>query len=313
MMRFAKRLSIFSRIFRLALALVYRGVFLLSQRTFYRKRKPLQSHVVIVGSFLAGGAGKTPLVRELVHRMNAESLRVAILCHSAAWDEFRMLRSEFGSSVLKTRNRYRTARQIDGSFDVIVCDGGLEDTRFADADTFVLRWGESATSIADLIPSGNCVSLEKDHPGAREIRCLRLSENRCEREYPASDWSVSFGISTIRNGKGTPLPRGAKCLIVTAIGNPERLAKDVEAKGICVTRRIFLPDHSKRFARILRPKLNGEIPVVMTEKDWVRLPEKAKENPLLYLARERVSLGKSVLDYLNAAAGGAFKKPPSTL
>lgn len=313
MLRFAEHPLKFSRIFRLAVALVYRGVFLALRKTFYRERKPLQSRVIVVGSFLAGGAGKTPLVREIVRRLSAENLRIAILCHSAAWDEFRLLLSEFGTSVFKTRNRYGMARKIDRSFDVIVCDGGLEDTRFVNADTFVLRWSESAKNFTDLIPAGKCASLEKDHPEAREIRCFRLSENRGEKKYPTLDWEVSFGISTIRNGKGRSLPRGAKCELVTAIGNPDRFAKDVEAFGIVVVEKIFLPDHSKRFARILRSGRKREIPIVMTEKDWARLPEETKKNPLLYLARERVSLGKSVLDYLNALAGGAFRNPPSIL
>ncbi len=313
MMRFAECSSRFSRIFRLAVALVYRGVFLALRKTFYRAGKPLRSRVVIVGSFLAGGAGKTPLVRELVRRMNAENLRVAILCHAVAWDEFRMLRVEFGTSVFKTRNRYGTARKIDGKFDVIVCDGGLEDTRFVNADAFILRWDESAKNFTDLIPAGNCVSLEKDHSGTREIRCSRIAESQGEKECPATGWKVSFGIASIQNGEGMPLPRGSKCVLVTAIGDPERFAKDVEAAGIFLTRKIFLRDHSKRFARILQSELKSEIPIVMTEKDFVRLSEKARKNPLLYLAKERVSLGESVLGYLNALAGGAFRNPPSML
>ena len=313
MLRFVERPSNFFRIFRLAGALVYRCAYLTLRKTFYRKRKSLQSRVIVVGSFLAGGAGKTPLVREFVRRLSAENLRVAILCHSAAWDEFRLLRSEFGTSVFKTRNRYGVARKIDGAFDIIVCDGGLEETRFVNADTFVLRWSESAKNFTDLIPAGKCASLEKDHPETREIRCFRLSENRGEKKYPTLDWEASFGISTIRNEKGRSLPSGAKCDLVTAIGNPDRFAKDVEAFGIVVVEKIFLPDHSKRFARILRSRRKREIPIVMTEKDWARLPEETKKNPLLYLARERVTLGKSILDYLNAVAGGAFKKPPSTL
>lgn len=313
MMRFAKQFPKFLFAFRFALALVYRGGFLLLRKTVYREKAPLKSKVIIVGSFLAGGAGKTPLVRELVRRMKSENLRVAVLCHAAAWDEFQMLFSEFGMSVFRTRNRYGTAQRIDGKFDVIVCDGGLEDTRFVKADVFVLRWSESAKNIANLVPCGKCVSLEKDHPGANKIRCFRLADNLYEMKDPEKDGSVSFGISAVQNGEGMLLPRGAECALVTAIGNPERLAKDVEAGGFTICRKVFLPDHSKRFVRTLREELLCGMSIVMTEKDWARLPGEVKENPRLFVARERVVVGEAVEDYLNALVGGAFKNPPSML
>ena len=313
MLRFAKLFSKFSRIFRLALALVYRGGFLLLRKTVYRAKTPLKSKVVILGSFLAGGAGKTPLVREFARRMRKENLRVAVICHAAAWDEFQMLFSEFGSSVLKTRNRYETARKIDGKFDMILCDGGLEDTRFANADVFVLRWGESAKKIKDLIPCGKCVSLEKDHPGARTIRSSRLADNLYENENAEKDWSVSFGISTVQNSEGKALPRGSECVLVTAIGDPDRFAKDVEAGGFFLAKKVFLPDHSKLFSRALRSELKNGLPIVMTEKDCARLSKQDKKNPRFFVARERVVVGDAVEDYLKALAGGAFKNPPSML
>lgn len=311
MMRFAKKFLKIFGIFRFVLAIFYRGAFMLLRKTLYRAKEPLKSKVVIVGSFLAGGAGKTPLVREFARWMKMENLRVAVLCHSAAWDEFQMLRSEFGESIFKTRNRYKTAQKIDGKFDVILCDGGLEDMRFVNADVFVLRWNESAKNIKDLIPCGKCVSLEKDHPDSRVVQCSRL-DNLYEKNS-ANDWSVTFGISTVQNCEGKSLPDGAKCLLITAIGDPERFAADVDAGKFTVARKVFLPDHSKRFVQALRSELQHGLPVVMTEKDWARLSEKAKKNPRLFMARERVVFDSAIADYLKALAGGAFKNPPSTL
>lgn len=313
MLRFANLSSKISHPFRFALAIVYRSGFLLLRKTVYREKAPLKSKVIIVGSFLAGGAGKTPLVRELALRMKLENLRIAILCHAVAWDEFQMLFSEFGCSVFKTRNRYETARKIDGQFDMILCDGGLEDTRFANADVFVLRWNESAKRMADLIPCGKCVSLEKDHPEAKKIRCFRQADNLYEKKSAEKNWNVSFGISAIQNGDGKFLPKGAKCAVVTAIGDPERFAKDVEANEFFVARKVFLPDHSKRFVQALLAELLREFPIVMTEKDWARLSGQDKKNPRLFVARERVVVGDAFEDYLNALAGGAFKNPPSML
>ena len=53
--------------------------------------------------------------------------------------------------------------------------------------------------------------------------------------------------------------------------------------------------------------------MVITEKDAARLDADAKKNPLLYIAEERVELSAALNAYLNAAAGGAARNPPSTL
>ena len=63
----------------------------------------------------------------------------------------------------------------------------------------------------------------------------------------------------------------------------------------------------------MREELLCGMSIVMTEKDWARLPGEVKENPRLFVARERVVVGEAVEDYLNALVGGAFKNPPSML
>lgn len=266
-----------------------------------------------MGSFLAGGAGKTPFVQRLAELLTAQGYCVAILCHQAAWDEFRMLQSSpCGASVFQTSNRYKTAKQLDGKFDILICDGGLEDTRFVHAQRFVLRWNETAKSLTDLLPCGPCVSLEKDHPDALTIECYR-EQNALNANVPSQAFAVTFGIESIQNFQGKTLSPNSPVAVVTGIGNPERFALDVESSGLQIQKRVFLPDHSKAYARVLRAELEGNLPIVLSEKDAARLCLQEKENPSLYMAKERVQIQSALWDYLKAAAGGAAKNPPSTL
>lgn len=317
-MRFAETFfSKVSFVVRLFAAAIYRSVFLLLRRTFYRPREPLRIPVVIVGAFRVGGSGKTPFVLELSRRLAEKKMRVAVLCHAAAWDEFSLLRSKcVGASMFKTRNRYGIAKRIERNFDVILCDGGLEDTRFSRATVFVLRGRERAKNILDLIPLGICASLEKDHPEAREIRCFRSAERKLPDARtipPESFFCVSFGIAAIQNGEGKVPAPGTECSVVTAIGDPDRFAKDVESFGLAVSRKIFLPDHFRGYARALRAELRRGLPVVVTEKDAVRLESADRKNPKLFVASESVFFGRALDAYLNALFGGAFKNPPSML
>jgi len=302
------RLFSFLAPLRILLACIYRAGFCALRLTRYRPRTPLQkSSLIVIGSHLAGGAGKTPFVQKIAEIFRFEGKSVAILCHRAAWDEFRMLRSTArGTVVFKTADRFLTAQNLDGKYDVILCDGGLEDTRFVNANVFVLRWNERAKSLLDLIPAGPCVSLEKDHPEALKVRCSRTPVNM-------NSFAVTFSVDSVINFRGENLSRGTLVKIVTGIGDPERFAKDISDFGIPVKRKIFLPDHSKSYGKRLRKELSEKIPIVLTEKDFARLEDDEKENPLLYVAKERVQIHPEFENYLKALAGGAARNPPSTL
>ena len=308
---------------KFAFACLYRTGYLLLRKTIYRPKEALKSPVIILGSFLAGGAGKTPLTIELAKRFSAEGLRVAILCHSAAWDECKLIAKKVPAvSLFKTQNRYAVAQKIDGKFDVILSDGGLEDSRFVGANIFILRWNECAKKISDLIPAGKCVSLEKDHPlGKKDHPLGKLTKqiicseknSAAEKSKITEDECVQFFIEKIQNAKGESLPQNAECAVVVGIGNPERFVRDVKNFGARVSHFRFLPDHAKNYeANILQEISRGQI-IVITEKDFVRLRPEIQKSPLLYIAEERVKIGTKIFSYLNAAAGGAAKNPPSTL
>ncbi len=298
----------FLTLLRVLLACVYRIGFCVMRLLRFRAKTPLQkSQVVIVGSFLAGGAGKTPLVQQMAKIFLEQNKSVVILCHRAAWDEFRMLQSTTrGVSVLSTADRFRMAQKIDGKWDVILCDGGLEDSRFVNANVFVLRWNETANSLTDLIPAGPCVSLEKDHPDALPIKCFRSS-------IESGRLAVAYSIESIQNFRGESLTFNSPVAIVTGIGMPERFTKDVLEFGLSVKRKIFLRDHSKGYGKVLRKELKKSLPIVLTEKDFARLDSSEKENPFLYVAKERVQMNSALESYLNELAGGAARNPPSTL
>ena len=140
------------------LALIYRILYKLHHWLFLKPGRPLaHAKLIVVGSFLAGGAGKTPFTIWLAKYFYKQGNRVAILCHSAAWDEFIMMQRAFESiqsppaespqiKVFATRNRHSTAKEIQDKFDIILCDDGFEDTRFTGAKRICLDWQEPPTS-----------------------------------------------------------------------------------------------------------------------------------------------------------------------
>ena len=134
-------------------ALIYRALYKLHHWLFLRPGKPLaHAKLIVVGSFLAGGAGKTPFVVWLAehlknHSVNlskaTEGAKIAVLCHAKACDEFELLKKKLPwATVVATPNRYKTARELDLDFDYIICDDGFEDSRLRPAWTVRLDWSE---------------------------------------------------------------------------------------------------------------------------------------------------------------------------
>ena len=272
-------------------ALAYRLLYKLHHWLFLRPGEPLtHAKLIVVGSFLAGGAGKTPFVIWLANHIVSLSAtaRVAVLCHAKAWDELELLKMKLPwATVVATSNRYRTARELDRQFDYIICDDGFEDSRLRLAYTVRLDWGEPPRRLRDLWPVGPNRSLVQDHPQPDLIL-------KCDGENP----DVKFSITEIVNGAGETLDvmgpgkstAGSDMWAVCGIGNPERFFKDLENFGVKVERTVVRPDHEWRYDKALKKILKSAPAVLVTEKDYVRLGPELRNNSKVYRCTQKVEV-----------------------
>lgn len=273
--------------------------YLLHHKIFLRKGKPLQnSQLVVVGSYRTGGAGKTPFCRWLAERLAQQGQKVAILCHSYAYDEAEMLRRHFADNpqvqVFKTSNRYRTAQELDaaGQFHTLLCDDGFEDSRLVKAKSLVLLWESAPTRIRELWPLGNSRSLRQDHGATLELQCAGNT--------PEVRFELQGFLNKNRKLPGTPLgpsPNYRQVNIICGIGDYGRFARDIQDKKIPVHRTIPRPDHDRNFAETLARELEahpGE-DFVITEKDAARVPEALTRKDQVFIATQQVILDESAL------------------
>lgn len=290
----------------LAIVLCYRAAYLLHHALCLSPGKPLgHSHLVVVGSYRTGGAGKTPFCTWLAETLSAQGKRVAILCHEYAYDEAAMLREHFAADpkvkIFTTRNRYRLAHELDRSqkFDFILCDDGFEDSRLVGATTFVLLWENAPTRLCELWPLGNARSLAKDHSSHRSGRTVEI---RCN----GTASKIRFVLDNITNKKGEDLRsfQGSahyrQINIFCGIGDPERLCNDIREQGIAITDKIFLKDHDRCFSNKLNKALqeNPQSAFIITEKDAARL-DNGTGKPLprpdnLYIARQKTIVDETL-------------------
>lgn len=265
----------------LAASAIYRLGYKLHHKIFLQPKPQLHTPVVIVGSYLAGGAGKTPFTIWLAKLHSEQGKKVAVLCHTAAWDEFTLLRTELKSAtIIATKNRYKTAKEIQDKFDIIICDDGFEDSRFTGAIRFCLDWQEPPQALSSLIPAGKFRSLKQDHD-EREIIHLRCYESS---NKPAD---IRFSTESITNfAPGTKL----SATIICGLGNPSRFIKDIRAFGVNVEKTIIRRDHDKHFSQVVEAELTQSKDIVISQKDACRLPQATLSHPKLHIAIQKVTV-----------------------
>ena len=272
--------------FRLAAAAFYRIAYKLHHKIFLRPQPPIQTPVIIVGSYLAGGAGKTPFTIWLAKRLQEQGKKVAVLCHSAAWDEFILLQNSLSHSakVIATGNRYSTAKEIQDKFDIILCDDGFEDTRFTGMRYICLNWQEPPTSWKSLLPNGPFRSLKQDHDESKitHIRCFDADSQTPD---------IRFYIKSITNYiPGKPL----SATLICGLGSPKRFIDDIgtfaASTGIQINKVITRPDHDKHFAQVVQKEISCGNDIIISQKDACRLPQTNLEHPKLHIAIQEIEV-----------------------
>ena len=284
-------MTLIAKSLRLVASALYRIAYKLHHKLFLRAQPSIQTPVIIVGSYLAGGAGKTPFTIWLAKRFQEQGKRTAVLCHSAAWDEFIMMQREF-DNVFATKNRYKTAKEIQDKFDIILCDDGFEDTRFTGARYICLDWQEPPTSWKNLLPAGPFRSLKQDHDESKisHLRCFGTSTQ-------APD--IQFAIKSITNYiPGEPL----SATLICGLGSPKRFINDVYAftqvadkvSNIRIEKTIIRPDHDKRFAQVVQDELSRNNDIIISQKDACRLPQQLLNAPKLHIAIQEIKVSPKV-------------------
>ena len=282
---------------KICLAGIYRIAYKFHHLICLKPGKPLEhARLVVVGSHLAGGAGKTPFCAWLAENLHSGALapactepsrpgpRIAILCHSAAADEAEMLREKLPfATVVTTSNRYRTAHELDRDFDFIICDDGFEDTRLTGATVIRLDRDDLPRHIRDLVPAGKYRSLAQDH--AKPALALGPAD-------------VQHRISGIVNAAGSPCP--ALPIAVCGIGDPERFRKDLADYGTAPSKLIATPDHCKNFEKHLLQAIREGHHAVITEKDSTRLRNEIRQNPAVFVARQQTTVSGTAFQAISA-------------
>lgn len=257
------------------------------------ERLPLP--VVVVGNVVVGGAGKTPTTIALVHALRAAGWTPGVVSRgygsqgrdprevsvddlpAACGDEPLLIRRRSRAPVWVGVDRVAAARGLHAAHpevDLIVSDDGLQHLQMA-RDVEVIVFDERGLGNGRLLPAGPLRQRPSRLPPSAAVVLYNAPQpttpwpGHCVRrrlsdpvplaawwrgEPPGPEWSWSEWPA--------PLPAAA------GIAEPERFFRMLEAAGARIM-RLPLPDHAPWHTVPWPP---GHLPVLVTEKDAVKLP-----------------------------------------
>ena len=246
-------------------------------RRWYYYLVPAQANtvpVLVVGNLAIGGTGKTPLITLLSELATRQNIRIGVVSRgyggksevypltvdadtpvAECGDEPALLAGR-GIDVVVDPERSRAVDALAGKVDLVLADDGLQHYAMARDAEIVISDVTRGFGNGWLLPVG---PLREPVSRLKSID-LHLVNGK--------DFSIA-AESLVLAGRDLNLAelKGMKLHAVAGIGNPQRFFTTLRSLGADIIEHPFPDHHAFQAADIT---FNDDLPVVMTEKDWVK-------------------------------------------
>jgi tetraacyldisaccharide 4'-kinase len=274
-------------------SLVFRIV-VFTRRALFKLRLLPSSHpgipVVVVGNLVVGGSGKTPLVLWLAEFLKAkgwspaivsrgygaavEAPRAATVAADAAevGDEPVVLARRSGCPVWVGADRLRVAgalRAAHPEVDVLILDDGLQHYRLR-RDLEIAVVDARGFGNGFLLPAG---PLREPASRLGSVDAVVAHGSAVKGFSMSLEGETLHRMTDARERRPVKAFAGQKVHAVAGIGDPNRFFIHLQESGIQVRPHPF-PDHHRFTPEDL--EFGDEAPVMMTEKDAVKLRQAAR-------------------------------------
>jgi tetraacyldisaccharide 4'-kinase len=290
--------------------------------------------VLSIGNLSVGGTGKTPLAAWAAERLRALGAKPAVLLRGYCGDE-PLVHATLNPDVPVIADPDRVAgarRALAEGADCAILDDGFQHRRLARVADWVLVSAELPPDHARLLPAGPWREPTSALRRASVAIVTRKSASLEAASEVATRLSARHGVdcaivhlapSDVIDAReqrpiGLARLRGARALVVAAIGAPAAFAAQVRALGVAECETLTFRDHHQfteaDVTRIVRAAARFDV-VVCTLKDAVKLaplwPRAAL--PLWYVSqRAEVERGEQLLAATLASVMSARASSTST-
>lgn len=270
---------------------------------------------IVVGNLSVGGTGKSPVVQALVKSLQTMGYKPCVLTRgykseaairkkphwvkstdSAQYvgDEPLMLHLTTGVDVLVSPDRVSAAKEAEKleKFDLLILDDGLQHWPIKGHYSICVVDGARGFGNGYLLPAGplreSLDRLQKiDHvlingpENAIQSLPQRLGSSLSKSHFLLEP--VCFRETATGLQHSVQYFHGKHVQVMVGIGNPDRFTGTLHQLGIQTDQVFTFPDHHTYCQDDLL-KLDPNLPVVTTSKDWVKL--KAFSTPMFVLEVE---------------------------
>ncbi|MDI9635693.1 tetraacyldisaccharide 4'-kinase [Kamptonema cortianum] len=282
--------------------------------TGIKKAKKPHSPIVCVGNLTAGGSGKTPVTIALAQALYDRGYKVVLglsgygspssesasiaptgTLSAAEWgDEPALVRLKLPHvPLIVGRNRVMAAELASQNFSdhILLMDDGYQHLPL---DTDVRILVDPPLNNRFCFPAGSF--REPNWTGKRRAhKLLRYGQE------------VQGRIVRIYDREGNDVYPPFEATALCAIGSPTRFFDSLRLFGVQVRSEKIMTDHDPLQAGTLLSDLPGELPVVVTEKDYVKLLSRPDlERRTIFVADYRVEFcdGGNIVDWLEQRLNG---------
>ena len=270
--------------------------------------------IIVVGNLNTGGTGKSPMTMLLIESLS-KLYTISVLSRgykrkTKGYIELRTTHSavEVGDEPLQFKTnhpnvkvavcadrRYGIAQLID-STDLVLLDDAFQHRRVKGSYNILLTSYGNLFANDYILPVGN---LRESRSGAKRANCIvvtkcpmSLSDNKKNairrklQKYhsgPIYFASIAYAdeIRSSENNEPISYLEDKPFTLVTGIANPKPLLEHLNKLGLTYTHKAY-PDHHP-FSEKELEELRGEVRILTTEKDYMRLQGKLGSVPLYYL------------------------------
>lgn len=283
-----------------AAAGLYRGV---ARRRLQRPTAIPPCPVIVVGNLVAGGSGKTPVVAALAEALSDAGFAVSIISRgyggnsgdqpvrvgpdsiaARVGDEALELFRRTGRPVWVCRRRAAALEAaLEDGAEVVLSDDGLQHVELARSFEICVIDGRRGFGNGYCLPAGPL-----RQPVARletvDMVLIKNAGDEVAAGLEGDRFRLESGeLRALRDGIPPPEPP-AEIDALAGIADPEPFFETLASSGYRLRRHVLV-DHQPITAAML-DELAG--PVVMTEKDAMRLPPVARADLFVLPVRARL-------------------------
>ena len=252
--------------------LITRLVYICRKFNAYKSRRP----IICIGNILAGGVGKTPIVREIATFLDAPIIMRGYKKTSKTGnvgDEATMMaRDRLQVHVGNRKSNLILLNKQLSETGPIVMDDGFQNSGIK-KDISILVFDEGiGYGNGFLLPAGPLREPKRAIKKAKAVIVIKSNK-------PRKKFKIPYEVPTFYAETKTfsPYPEDEILFAFAGIGYPKKF---FNALKNVVGKKAF-PDHyqytDKDLEQLIEKAKNKKAKLITTEKDWVRLPDWAKE------------------------------------